>query len=139
MIIVRQCSLTSAEEKDINEIISQVSKGGFVKNTLLTLFLTLSMTENKWVFGKHHSPLLLFSCPVLLSSPVEMRVRQTRQSLHLLAGGPQTMQRGGLEQKWCSGAGSPHVHLFGDLQHKDNVWPLVWDRVDAHADQVSQL
>ncbi|KAF3848667.1 hypothetical protein F7725_015164 [Dissostichus mawsoni] len=26
-------------------------------------------------------------------------------------------------------AGGPHVHLFGDLQHEDDVRPLVWLRV----------
>ncbi|KAG7235522.1 hypothetical protein INR49_002568, partial [Caranx melampygus] len=43
------------------------------------------------------------------------------------------------EHERRSGAGSPHVHLFGDLQHKDDVRPLVWVRVDAHAHQVPQL
>lgn len=38
-----------------------------------------------------------------------------------------------------SGAGGPHVHLFGELKHKDDVGPLVWVRVDAHAHQAPQL
>lgn len=38
-----------------------------------------------------------------------------------------------------SGAGGFRVHLVGDLQHKDDVWPLVRFRVDAHTDQLPQL
>lgn len=36
-------------------------------------------------------------------------------------------------------AGGPRVHLSGKLKHKDDVRPLVWVRVDAHADQAPQL
>lgn len=66
--------------------------------------------------------------------PVEGKANTfLRDRAELTSSGPQTEQKGG------SGAGSPHVHLFGDLQHKDDVRPLVRIRADAHANQVSQL
>lgn len=49
------------------------------------------------------------------------------------------LSRSGDDNGRRSGAGGPHVHLFGKLKHKDDVRPLVWVRVDAHADQAPQL
>lgn len=40
---------------------------------------------------------------------------------------------------FVSGAGRPHVHLFGELQDEADVGPLVGIWVDTHTDQISEL
>ncbi len=144
---MRHSSLSSAEEEGNEAFISHMNKCCF-KTPLSTSAHRdaplYSLHERKlvgvWML-KHHSPLVQV---VPWFSPDEMRASQTpsckiRQSLRLVVWDPQTEQRGGLKQRRRSGAGHPHVHLFGKLQHKDNIGPLVRVRADAHADQVPQL
>lgn len=85
--------------------------------------------EHKKVTSEYHSPLV----QVFLWFPPDEMKESSRFSAR-----PGRAYMGSEEMR-RSDAGCPHMHLFGDLQDEDDIWPLVWVRVDAHAHQVPQL